>query len=168
MMIEPRFAIRDRTLEGDKTQFPGTCSAISGHRYYNPALGRFLGRDQIEEKGGLNLYAFCTNNGANSWDLLGDAGFWETIANWLGWSDPTGTPDPNNSNNQSGSGQHSSLVANGDGTYTATDINKDINGNYVTNTYVTGPPSAKPTNATSAGPAGAANFGDRVAAAGLG
>src|SRR5262249_44385185 len=27
-----------------------------GHRYYSPSQGRFLGRDPIEEKGGLNLY----------------------------------------------------------------------------------------------------------------
>ena len=34
-------------------------------------LGRFLGRDSIEEKGGLHLYAFCQNNAVNSWDHLG-------------------------------------------------------------------------------------------------
>ena len=42
-----------------------------GRRYYNPALGRFLGRDPIAEKGGLHLYAFAGNNGINRWDYLG-------------------------------------------------------------------------------------------------
>ena len=42
-----------------------------GKRYYNPSVGRFVGRDTIEEKGGRNLYAFCGNNGVNRWDYLG-------------------------------------------------------------------------------------------------
>ena len=42
-----------------------------GHRYYIPALGRFLNRDPIEEAGGLNLYGFCGNDGVNRWDYLG-------------------------------------------------------------------------------------------------
>jgi hypothetical protein len=32
---------------------------------------RFLNRDPIEEAGGLNLYAFCGNDGVNRFDLLG-------------------------------------------------------------------------------------------------
>ena len=42
-----------------------------GRRYYNPSLGRWLGRDPIEEKGGLHLYGFVGNNGVNRWDVLG-------------------------------------------------------------------------------------------------
>ena len=42
-----------------------------GTRYYDPRNGRFLNRDTIEEQGGLNLYAFCGNNGINQWDYLG-------------------------------------------------------------------------------------------------
>lgn len=40
-------------------------------RYYSPSQGRFLGRDPKNEKGGLNLYGFCRNNGINLWDVLG-------------------------------------------------------------------------------------------------
>ena len=40
-------------------------------RYYSPSQGRFLGRDSINEKGGLNLFAYCGNNAVNRWDLLG-------------------------------------------------------------------------------------------------
>ncbi|MEY4089901.1 MAG: hypothetical protein RJB55_2172, partial [Verrucomicrobiota bacterium] len=42
-----------------------------GYRYYAPREGRFISRDPIEEKGGLNLYAFCGNDGINRWDYLG-------------------------------------------------------------------------------------------------
>jgi len=42
-----------------------------GKRYYNPALGRFLGRDPKAEKGGLHLYGFVANNSVNRWDRLG-------------------------------------------------------------------------------------------------
>jgi RHS repeat-associated protein len=40
-------------------------------RYYAPELGRFLGRDPIEESGGLNLFAYVANNAINRWDHLG-------------------------------------------------------------------------------------------------
>ena len=42
-----------------------------GYRYYSPALGRWLSRDPIEERGGLNLYAFVNNDPVNKWDQLG-------------------------------------------------------------------------------------------------
>jgi hypothetical protein len=40
-------------------------------RYYSAKLGRFLNQDPIEEAGGINLYAFCGNDGVNRFDLLG-------------------------------------------------------------------------------------------------
>ena len=44
-----------------------------GHRYYNysPSMGRFINRDPIAEQGGVNLYAFVSNDGVNHWDYLG-------------------------------------------------------------------------------------------------
>ena len=42
-----------------------------GHRYYNPAMGRWLSRDPIAEDGGLNLYGFVLNNPVNRYDVLG-------------------------------------------------------------------------------------------------
>jgi RHS repeat-associated protein len=72
-----------------------------GRRYYNPALGRFLGRDPKQEKGGLHLYGFVGNNGINRWDYLGmdgspyASGF---NATWnsqtLGNLNPNGNLDP--------------------------------------------------------------------------
>jgi len=40
-------------------------------RYYSPKLARWLSRDPIEEKGGVNLYVFVGNDGVGTWDLLG-------------------------------------------------------------------------------------------------
>ena len=42
-----------------------------GYRYYVHALGRWLSRDPIEEKGGNNLYAFVLNSPVNGIDHLG-------------------------------------------------------------------------------------------------
>ena len=36
-----------------------------------PSIARWLSRDPIEEKGGLNLYVFVGNDGIGTWDLLG-------------------------------------------------------------------------------------------------
>jgi len=42
-----------------------------GYRYYSPELGRWLIRDPIEERGGINLYGFIGNDAINKWDYLG-------------------------------------------------------------------------------------------------
>lgn len=42
-----------------------------GFRYYQPATGRWLGRDPIEELGGLNLYGFTENDPLSAFDILG-------------------------------------------------------------------------------------------------
>ncbi len=46
-------------------------NAISGYRFYNPELGRWVNRDPIEERGGLNVYAFVGNDVARKFDRLG-------------------------------------------------------------------------------------------------
>ncbi len=42
-----------------------------GYRYYDSGKGRFINRDPIEERGGLNLYGFCGNDSINGHDVLG-------------------------------------------------------------------------------------------------
>ena len=42
-----------------------------GYRFYSPALLRWLNRDPVSETGGMNLYAFCRNNGIAGFDPLG-------------------------------------------------------------------------------------------------
>ncbi len=41
------------------------------YRYYNPATGKWLKRDPIQEQGGLNLYGFVGNNSVSYFDLFG-------------------------------------------------------------------------------------------------
>jgi len=43
-----------------------------GYRYYSPALGRWMSRDPIEERGGLNLYNFGFNAPIMGFDILGN------------------------------------------------------------------------------------------------
>ena len=42
-----------------------------GYRFYDAGLGRWLNRDPIEERGGVNLYGFVGNDGVNRLDYLG-------------------------------------------------------------------------------------------------
>ncbi len=56
--------------------FSRTCGyddgvTVYGFRFYSPGQGRFLNRDPLEERGGLNLYAFVGNDPVNRWDYLG-------------------------------------------------------------------------------------------------
>jgi len=54
-----------------------------GRRYYDPKDGRFVGRDPIEEQGGINLYAFVMNRPVNSWDYAGmnmEGRFFESLS----------------------------------------------------------------------------------------
>ena len=42
-----------------------------GYRYYNPMSGRWLSRDPIGERGGVNLYGFVKNQCQSGFDYLG-------------------------------------------------------------------------------------------------
>jgi len=42
-----------------------------GHRFYHPVVGRWIGRDPIEERGGVNLYGFIHNDSMNGIDIVG-------------------------------------------------------------------------------------------------
>ncbi len=46
-------------------------NAISGYRFYNPELGRWVNRDPIEERGGLNVYGFVGNGPTVYIDMIG-------------------------------------------------------------------------------------------------
>ncbi len=71
MEIFPKYRIEPAACLPDKPQFLGSCTAISGKRYYNPSTGRWLNRDPIEENGGVNLYGMINNNPVMYSDYLG-------------------------------------------------------------------------------------------------
>jgi len=48
-----------------------TSLVLMTHRYYDPQSGRFLTRDPISYKGGINLYGYCQNDPSNQNDPLG-------------------------------------------------------------------------------------------------
>jgi hypothetical protein len=45
--------------------------AQSAFAFYDTSVGRWLSRDPIEEKGGMNLYGMAANDPVNKYDLLG-------------------------------------------------------------------------------------------------
>jgi RHS repeat-associated protein len=42
-----------------------------GYRFYDPGAGRWLNRDPIGERGGVNLYGMVGNDAVNGFDILG-------------------------------------------------------------------------------------------------
>jgi len=54
-----------------------------GYRYYNPVLGRWLSRDPIGERGGVNRYAFIENKSIGTWDYLGLNGCSDVVDDFL-------------------------------------------------------------------------------------
>ena len=58
-----------------------------GRRFYSPRIARWLRRDPIEERGGLNLYAFCGNNSVMNFDKDGCAYFIKRRLDNVPWID---------------------------------------------------------------------------------
>jgi RHS repeat-associated protein len=58
-------AVYAQTHNGDPS------GVISGYRYYNPELGRWVNRDPIGEQGGVNLFGFVRNRTTFRIDRLG-------------------------------------------------------------------------------------------------
>ncbi len=58
-------------LSSTKEYDPSSGFYYFGHRFYIPAVGRWLNRDPIAERGGLNLYAFVGNDPIGSLDPFG-------------------------------------------------------------------------------------------------
>ena len=54
-------------------------------RHYSAELGRWLARDPIRERGGVNLYGFVGNDPFNWWDSLGCQGVMTRDEYWELW-----------------------------------------------------------------------------------
>ncbi|MBU0641143.1 MAG: RHS repeat-associated core domain-containing protein, partial [Planctomycetes bacterium] len=86
----------------DPTLPPITLQHV-GHRWYEPAIGRFVQRDPIGIEGGLNVYAYCLNNPLPSVDPSGHGvgGWFKRGIRWAGrilkkvGQKLTGQPAPN-------------------------------------------------------------------------
>jgi RHS repeat-associated protein len=76
-VMDASFADRSMSLYDWQTRFHGesrdeeTGYYNYGYRYYDPKTGRWLSRDPIGERGGMNLYGFVGNDGVNLIDNLG-------------------------------------------------------------------------------------------------
>ncbi len=73
---QSRFEATSREPQSEKVRTskkPKATNFLSetGVRYYSPELGRWLNRDPIEERGGLNVYGFVGNGVLSSIDPLG-------------------------------------------------------------------------------------------------
>jgi len=68
---EPEAAPRVISCASPKTHVPGSRVKERGHRYYSANLSRWINRDPVGEKGGLNLYGFVGNNSVNGKDSIG-------------------------------------------------------------------------------------------------
>lgn len=60
-----------------------------GYRYYSPMLGRWVSRDPIEERDGVNVYAYVGNAPASSLDVLGMWRFVPDVGVFSGAFGPT-------------------------------------------------------------------------------
>jgi RHS repeat-associated protein len=62
------------------------------HRYYNPAIGRYLTPDPIGLEGGINPYIYVQNNPVNAVDLFGLEAFHVSGTPYVFGSDRPGSP----------------------------------------------------------------------------
>ncbi len=63
--------------------------AIYGFRYYSPRFARWINRDPIGIKGGINLYGMVGNDAVNKWDYLGRS-WWNPFS----WGDDSRNEEP--------------------------------------------------------------------------
>lgn len=65
------YSIVDDPTYSRQTAYPGSSSVVSGRRYYESGMGRWINRDHIEEWGGINIYAYVDNAPVETFDVLG-------------------------------------------------------------------------------------------------
>ncbi len=69
-----KLTISTKTMDSKFTSYSTdnkTDLVYSGYRYYDADMGRWINRDPIEERGGVNVYGFVGNDGVNKGDRLG-------------------------------------------------------------------------------------------------
>ena len=73
---------KDRNFKPSNADFLGV---ISGRRYYSPVLGRWISRDPIGERGGVNLHCFVWNSAIQTFDHLGMVDQKAVLRSKLNW-----------------------------------------------------------------------------------
>jgi len=71
LTAEPRRRMAAGVLARPKTHTPGSRVSNLGYRFYSPGLGRWINRDPVSERGGMNLYLYCANSPPSSLDPWG-------------------------------------------------------------------------------------------------
>ncbi len=91
--IEPQ-ALELHRKNGARSTKSASGVLYYGYRYYNSNTGRWLSRDPIAERGGVNLYGMLGNDAVNLIDLLGRGPvFQENGSSRTGaWRNEKGTP----------------------------------------------------------------------------
>jgi RHS repeat-associated protein len=64
-----------------------------GYRFYDPANGRWLNRDPIGERGGLNLYGMVGNSTIGNYDMLGRNWWGSLLDRFFGSGNGSGSND---------------------------------------------------------------------------
>ena len=72
LTTEPETAVPANSRLSPKTHTPASPVKERGYRYFQPEMGRWCSRDQIDEEGGVNLYCFSINDPMDHFDDLGD------------------------------------------------------------------------------------------------
>jgi RHS repeat-associated protein len=68
------------------------CVTYYLYRYYDPVTGRWPSRDPIQERGGVNLFAFVYNSTINRYDFLGWSPAWADPRSLPNYTGPSDTP----------------------------------------------------------------------------
>ena len=82
---DPQYSLRKCK---PRNAIPPISTVGVGLRFYSPALGRWMSRDPIGERGGVYLYVYCENQGVQAIDPLGLVISWPQLVDIIRHSLP--------------------------------------------------------------------------------
>jgi len=69
--LKNALVLRSQAEGAGEVAYPRISGGLGGQRFYSPGMGRWLSRDPIEERGGVNLYTFVKNRASELFDPTG-------------------------------------------------------------------------------------------------